>query len=447
MQHYRRMALGIATAVLLIPHASAAQAPTRSEVQALEQKIQTLEAKVAASPANDPQAPVLSAGVKGFALTAADKSNELKLRGVVHVDARYHADDDAGVYTDAILLRRVRPIFEGTVGKYWGFRIMPDFAGNSFTLLDAHADANFLPWLKFRFGKFKGPVGLERLQSAADMRFVERGLPTNLAPNRDIGLQVHGDVLGTAVSYAIGAFNGAPDGGSSVTDLGNNKELEARIFLTPFQQMIEPFQKLSFGVAGTYGEPKGAGELGAYRSQAQDVVFRYRDANATTGAGPAVASGQRYRIAPQGTWYWKSLGAIGEYTRSTTEVSLDAAEEKLSHSAWQVLGSWVITGEENSFRSIAPATPFDPWKGQWGAWELVARYGQLDIDKDAFPIFANPDQSASKANSFGLGVNWYVNNNVRIYANYENTEFDGGAAGGADRPTEHVLFGRTQVAF
>lgn len=447
MHSSRRMAFGFAAAVLISgPALADVSLPTRAEVQALEQKVQALETKLSTA-AIDPQAPVLTAGSKGFALTAADKSYELKLRGLVHFDARYHADDDAKGYTDSFLLRRVRPTLEGTVGKYFGFRVMPDFAGSSFTLLDAHADANFLPWLKFRFGKFKGPVGLERLQSAADMRFVERGLPTNLAPNRDVGVQVHGDVFGTALTYAIGAFNGAADGASSVSDLNDNKELEARLFATPFGSAPEAFQKLSLGVAGTYGEPKGTGDLGVYRSQAQEPFFRYRGANTTTGAGPATAAGQRYRLAPQATWYWKSLGAIAEYTRSTQEVALDAASESLTNQAWQLLGGWVITGEDNSFRSVVPNNPFDPWKGGWGAWEVVGRYGQLEIDKDAFPVFANPAQSAGKASSFGVGVNWYLNNNFRVYVNYENTEFDGGAAGGGDRPTEHAFFGRTQVVF
>ena len=37
-------------------------------------------------------------------------------------------------------------------------------------------------------GKFKVPVGLERLESATDIRFIERGFPTSLVPNRDLGV-------------------------------------------------------------------------------------------------------------------------------------------------------------------------------------------------------------------------------------------------------------------
>jgi phosphate-selective porin OprO/OprP len=62
-------------------------------------------------------------------------------------------------------------------------------------------------------------------------------------------------------------------------------------------------------------------------------------------------------------------------------------------------------------------------------------------------VFANLDQAARKATAGGLGLNWYLNRNVKIAADYELTRFDRGAANGADRPDEHSLFTRFQVAF
>ena len=37
----------------------------------------------------------------------------------------------------------------------------------------------------------------------------------NLAPNRDVGFQLSGDFLDGILSYQLGVFNGAIDGGST----------------------------------------------------------------------------------------------------------------------------------------------------------------------------------------------------------------------------------------
>ena len=43
--------------------------------------------------------------------------------------------------------------------------------------------------------KFKSFVGLERLQSGADIKFLERSYVTNaILPNRDSGIAVHGEI-------------------------------------------------------------------------------------------------------------------------------------------------------------------------------------------------------------------------------------------------------------
>ena len=52
----------------------------------------------------------------------------------------------------------------------------------------------------------------------------------------------------------------------------------------------------------------------------------------------------------------------------------------------------------------------------------------IDGDDDAFPIYASPTASATKAFSWGLGLNWHLNKNVKVNLNYDQTDFKGGAA-------------------
>ena len=71
-------------------------------------------------------------------------------------------------------------------------------------------------------------------------------------------------------------------------------------------------------------------------------------------------------------------------------------EANLDNESWQAAVSYVLTGENASYRSVSPAQSFDLTKGTWGAFEVAARYSELNVDKDAFPIFADPDESCSR---------------------------------------------------
>lgn len=394
--------------------------------------------------------PILQADDKGFGFKSTDGNFQLKLRGYVQADARFYLDDDAKTASDTFLLRRVRPILEGTLFKDFGFRIMPDFGGGTTVLQDTYLEWKHWSWLQVRAGKFKEPVGLERLQSGTDILFVERAFPTSLVPNRDVGLQLSGDVADGVVSYAVGVFNGVVDGGSSDGDNGDDKDLAARLFVQPFKKTdIEPLQGLGLGVAGTIGVQRGATNatnLASYKTAGQQTFFSYR-----SGTGGTFANGRRSRIVPQVYYAWGRLGLLGEYVISEQDVQRAATKATLQNTAWQVAGSFLLTDDQASFKGVNPKKPFDLKNGGWGAWELVARYSVLDVDNDTFSggaaSFANPATSASRASAWSVGLNWYLNKNFRAYLDYEQTWFDGGAAGGADRPDEKVLFTRLQVSF
>jgi phosphate-selective porin OprO/OprP len=120
---------------------------------------------------------------------------------------------------------------------------------------------------------------------------------------------------------------------------------------------------------------------------------------------------------------------------------------------------WVLTGEPASFTGITPKNTFDPFNGGWGAWQLVGRFGQLDIDPVAFHGFSNPATSARSATSWSLGLNWWLNRNVRVLTSFSQTSFKGGGQVNPLDPTanvppatvsaqdENLIFTRLQLAF
>jgi len=387
-----------------------------------------------------------TASKDGFQLKSADGKYSIRFRGYLQSDGRFFPSSELVPATDNLLIRRARPIIEATVGRYFDFRVMPDFGGASPVLFDAYWEGKFVPQFTVRAGKFKPPVGLERLQSATDIAFAERGLPTNLVPSRDVGLQVAGDIGEGLLAYQVGVFNGAPDLANGGDDLSDAKDFAARVFLQPFRQ--GSLRGLGLGLAGSTGKERGsalATGLPAYRTPGQQTFFRYRTDTAVP-ANNVYADGARSRLSPQGYFYSGSLGLLGEYVISRNEVTRAGATAELEHTAWQAEGSYFLTGEKAGFRSPTPKRPFDLKDGGWGAFELVARYGEIAADEAAFPTFANPASSARKAAAWGVGLNWHFSRAVKVAVNYERTTFDGGAATG-DREPENALITRFQTSF
>jgi len=461
----KRRTLALALAAALLP--AAGQADPASEellqkIEELSQKVLVLERKLEvqdeAAKTAATSTPVVKASPRGFSIASADSKNQLKLRGVLHVDGRFFEDDDPEGLKDSWQATRVRPIVEGTLGGIYDFRFTPDFGQGRTVIQDAYVTARFKPEVQVTVGKFKSPVGLERLQSANDIRMVARGFPTQLAPNRDLGLQVGGGFGGDRLTYAVAFLNGSNDGGSSETfadvDTNDDKEWAARLFGHPFAESDNfALRGLGIGIAGTYTDQTGTTAqplLPVFRTPAQSTFFRYR-----TGTTPTLADGERTRIAPQLYYYLGPFGLLSEYTTVSQDVSRTTTagrrEGSLDTTAWQLQASWFLTGEEESFRGFKPNNVFSLADNTWGAFELVARYQELDTDDDAFlggtASFADPATSARKATSYGLGLNWYLNENLKWVLNYDRTEFDGGAAGGADRADEGVFLTRFALGF
>ncbi|MBC7974699.1 MAG: porin, partial [Myxococcales bacterium] len=385
----------------------------------------------------------------GFFLQTEDAETKLKIGGFTQFDGRFFVADDADPHIDQFGLRSIRPDLQGTLFGKFDFRLLPDFAGGRLVLQDAYGDIRFSDAVKIRFGKFKVGFGLERLQSETSTTFVERGLPSQLTPNRDLGIQIHGEIAKGAVAYQVGAFNGVADGQSGDGDVSDDKEVAARIFVKPLATVSPALKELGVGAAVTYGDKTGtvaSPDVAGFRTQGQTSFFAYR--TGTSLMDTVVADGPHWRVTGQGYFYKGPFGLLAEAVRSRQKIVLAGTHQRVTIDSWQVVGQWVLTGGDASFKSVTPNKPFDPSKGHWGAFDIAARIGELQLPgADVFPGgYADPTRSSKKTWSAGGGVDWFPNKNFRIILDFEHTWYDGGAREG-DKEAESSLVGRFQTIF
>jgi phosphate-selective porin OprO/OprP len=262
-----------------------------------------------------------------------------------------------------------------------------------------------------------------------------------------------GEIAKGIAAYQLGIFNGTTDGGSDDAEVSDgDKDVAARVFFKPFlNSKSEGLRGFGFGVAGTAGRQKGAPR--GYSTPGQQRFFSYLSGAGTSAATANVnADGTHLRLVPQASYYWGPFGIYGEYAISDQELSRSAGGpltyKRVQNTAWQVTGSYFLTDDQNSFGQIVPKKPVDfSGNGGWGAWELVAQVSGIDLDKKAFPLFASSATSASSALTWGIGLNWYLNRNVKIQAGYERTDFEGGKGSILNQKGENVLLTRIQLAF
>ena len=135
------------------------------------------------------------------------------------------------------------------------------------------------------------------------------------------------------------------------------------------------------------------------------------------------------------TWKVDGAGVAG------CAINTSTCERGLSpkFSGYYFEGSWVITGEfkgydaaHASLQSPKPDHPFDPIHGTgWGAFELLARYSDINLNWHE----GNQTQLDATVAALGgvrggeqkittLGLNWYLNNNLRFMFDYEMVDVD-----------------------
>lgn len=138
----------------------------------------------------------------------------------------------------------------------------------------------------------------------------------------------------------------------------------------------------------------------------------------------------------------------GEYARFNVDRKASGARvaDTPHFSGWYVEGTWVLTGEPKSYTVGATnneaggfgapkvATPFSFDGESWGAWELTARYSETGLNWHETRVATATAQAGiagGREQVLMFGLNWYLNNNIKLQVNDAIVQVDKLAAAGS----------------
>ena len=114
----------------------------------------------------------------------------------------------------------------------------------------------------------------------------------------------------------------------------------------------------------------------------------------------------------------------------------------LRFDGYYLYASFFLTGEHRpyqkssgTFTRLKPKNNFSMSGQGWGAWEVVARYSSLDLNDNGI--------DGGQLDDYTVGINWYLNPQVRAMFNYVYANSDGGALDG----DAHIFQSRIQYDF
>ena len=322
----------------------------------------------------------------------------------------FGAPDYADAIGNGAQIRRARFAVKGQIDEKWYGEFDMDLANGLAELKDAIIRYTGIPNLDLQVGNFKENFSIQRNTTSRYLQFMERPMVCSaLTPSRHIG--INAKYAKNWLWFSSGLFSQVIAGQEEWTNVAdNNKDFGRNSgYAWTTKLVFRPLYKLDnaslhIGAAYSYRTTTtdlATGEWGTYRASARNSTSinrkKYLDNNLWTVELAGHWGGLRYEAA---------------YVGDNVHFKPDAADpETKNFGGWYAQAGYLLFGGKQRYDSNGGKYTKVERAHDWGDIELCARYENCNLN------FGNVYGGASEA--YALGLNFWVNENVKMQLNYQ----------------------------
>lgn len=342
--------------------------------------------------------------------TTLAKGNDVDISGYVMID--HNNFDDTFVENDddptsKTAIRRARLSFKTKIDDNWKTKLQLGFADDTAEIKDAYLQYKGWQWAELTLGQQKEPFGLEKLTSSSDTMMIERSLVSEaLAPGRTIGVNFAGNV--SSINWQLGYFQ--PD------ETESSSAITGRVTWAPWQQ---DNNVIHLGFAFSERDLNGS----EYRIN-EPLEVNFSD---------SLVEGTKFYaedVSLQGVeflWQQHGFTTTAEWQQAkVTDVNAQAYE----YQGGYLQLSYQLSGDNRLYKNGEIDNIITP------GWELTSRYSQFDLIEEDKAI-----------QTFAVGVNYTVNENLKFMADYVKTKQEDNSASNSFSENGDAVLLRAQYTF
>ena len=330
-------------------------------------------------------------------------------------------------------IRRARFAVKAQINDDWYGEVDMDMADGIFELKDAIIRYTGLENWQFQAGNFKEIFSIQRNNSSRYLQFIERPMVCSaLAPSRQFGVNANYYSNGIYANLGIHAqkIAGVEERETfteekSKSALGPDEGLSYTLKLVYQPGWDKTNWGMHIGGAISYRNPKTTDEYwGKTRFSTRNSTSINRKKYIDTGD---FDYDHNLLYTAELAGYWKGFRGEAVYMGNTTYLPDNAGTRLFS--GWYVQGGYLLFGGIQRYDGAGAKFTRVKRGRKWGDVELCGRIEYVDLNADK--ALAADDQKimGGSCMAYALGLNYYINDHVKIQLNYQYNDNDRFASG------------------